>query len=325
MNQSNTMKKPSHAILYALMFGPFFSMFDSGLVNVGLPVIAKDFGTGMQAVQWVASVYLLTMSALLPILGSIADRLVRGRIYNLGFFTISIFTLLCGFAPDLPVLILFRTLQAIGGAMVMANGMAIATESYPPSERGKNLGMLASMPWPSEASPVPRSAASLSEPGAGARPSTSPSWSPSLPSLTTFFTIPKTKKGGADMPAFRYRGGDVARRSDLQLRLRFLGLGEAGHRVGPARISRYSFSWLRFRLSSLSSVARLSRVFDTSLFRSPVFSSSLGSSLISFATMYSPTVLVPFYLQGTLGAVADGWTLPFGLPRRDGHPLALVG
>ncbi len=53
MDESTTMKKPSHAILYALMFGPFFSMFDSGLVNVGLPVIAKDFGTGNGIVQLV--------------------------------------------------------------------------------------------------------------------------------------------------------------------------------------------------------------------------------------------------------------------------------
>ncbi|HUX39300.1 MAG TPA: MFS transporter, partial [Rectinemataceae bacterium] len=145
MSETVASRRPSHAILYALMFGPFFSMFDSGMVNVGLPVIARDFHASMQSVQWTASIYLLTMSALLPLFGSLADVWGRGRIYNAGFFTISIFTLLCGFAPSLPVLILFRALQALGGAMVMANGMAIATESYPASERGRNLGMLATM------------------------------------------------------------------------------------------------------------------------------------------------------------------------------------
>ena len=299
MNESTTMKKPSHAILYALMFGPFFSMFDSGLVNVGLPVIAKDFGAGMQAVQWVASVYLLTMSALLPILGSIADRLGRGRIYNLGFFTISIFTLLCGFAPDLPVLILFRALQAIGGAMVMANGMAIATESYPPSERGKNLGMLASM----------MAIGSIAGPSIGGIVIGAWGWRAAFyltfvvsfaAFATTFFTIPKTKKSGTDMPRFDIAGAMLLVVVIFSFVYGFSGLGGRSQSRTGAYIAILLF------VAALPALILVERrktkpVFDTSLFRSPVFSSSLGSSLISFATMYSPTVLVPFYLQGTLG------------------------
>jgi MFS family permease len=49
-----TTARPSRVILYALMFGPFFSMFDSGLVNVGLPVMARDFQASMLSVQWAA-------------------------------------------------------------------------------------------------------------------------------------------------------------------------------------------------------------------------------------------------------------------------------
>ncbi|MHB8830014.1 MAG: MFS transporter, partial [Syntrophales bacterium] len=130
----------SRLILYTVMIGAFMSMFDSGVVNVGLPVIAGQFGTDIAEVQWITSVYLLVMSALLPILGAVADHFGRRKIYNMGFFVISIFTLFCGFSTSLPMLIVMRILQAIGGAMVMANGMAIATENYPPSERGRNLG-----------------------------------------------------------------------------------------------------------------------------------------------------------------------------------------
>ncbi len=133
----------SKIILYTIMIGAFMSMFDSGVVNVGMPVIAKQFHVDMNAVQWIASIYLLVMSALLPVFGTVADYFGRRKIYNTGFFVISIFTLFCGFSINLPMLIIMRILQAVGGAMVMANGLAIATENYPPSQRGKNIGLLA--------------------------------------------------------------------------------------------------------------------------------------------------------------------------------------
>jgi EmrB/QacA subfamily drug resistance transporter len=292
-------KKPSHAILYALMFGPFFSMFDSGLVNVGLPVIARDFGAGMQAVQWVASAYLLTMSALLPILGSIADRVGRGRIYNLGFFTISIFTLLCGFAPSLPILILFRVLQAVGGAMVMANGMAIATESYPPSERGRNLGLLASM----------MAIGSVAGPSIGGLVMGAWGWRAAfyltfavsfIAFATTFFTIPKNRKIGAQMPRFDLLGSLLLVMSIFSFVFGFSGLGGRSGDRTSAYIALAVFV-LAFPTLLMVERRRPRPVLDTSLFKNAIFSSSLGASLISFATMYSPTVLVPFYLQGTLG------------------------
>jgi EmrB/QacA subfamily drug resistance transporter len=292
-------KKRSRAILYALMFGPFFSMFDSGLVNVGLPVIARGFGAGMQAVQWVASAYLLIMSALLPIFGSIADRVGRGRIYNLGFFTISFFTLLCGFAPSLPILILFRALQAVGGAMVMANGMAIATESYPPSERGRNLGMLASM----------MAIGSIAGPSIGGLVIGAWGWRAAfyltfavsfIAFATTFFTIPKNRKVGVQMPRFDLPGSFLLVISIFTFVYGFSGLGGKSGDKASAYIALAVFV---LAFPTLLAVERRKPrpVLDTSLFKNPIFSSSLGASLISFATMYSPTVLVPFYLQGTLG------------------------
>jgi multidrug resistance protein len=137
-------RRRNELILFTVMVGAFFSMFDSGIVNVVLPVIAKEFNKDINIIQWVASIYLLTMSALLPILGSIADSVGRRKIYNLGYFVISIFTLFCGLSTNFQMLLVMRVLQGIGGAMVMANGLAIVTENLPASERGKNIGILAS-------------------------------------------------------------------------------------------------------------------------------------------------------------------------------------
>jgi EmrB/QacA subfamily drug resistance transporter len=299
MNRTDmTSARPSRVILYALMFGPFFSMFDAGLVNVGLPVIARDFQASMLSVQWAASAYLLTMSALLPIFGSLADALGRGRIYNLGFFTISIFTLLCGFAPSLPLLILFRVLQAVGGAMVMANGMAIATESYPASERGRNLGMLASM----------MAIGSIAGPSVGGiviglwgwRASFYLTFAVSFAAFaTTYFAIPKNKKVRMEKQRFDIGGSLLL---VLTIFSFVYGFSALGGKSGNWLSAVLPLAVFAIAFPSLLAVERhRSRpVLEIGLFRNTTFSSSLAASLISFATMYSPTILVPFYLQGTL-------------------------
>ena len=299
MSEAAALRKPSHAILYALMFGPFFSMFDSGMVNVGLPVIARDFQAGMQAVQWTASIYLLTMSALLPLFGSLADAWGRGRIYNAGFFTISIFTLLCGFAPNLPILILFRALQALGGAMVMANGMAIATESYPASERGRNLGMLATM----------MAIGSIAGPSIGGVVIGAFGWRAAfyltfivsfVAFATTFFTIPRTRKEAKTRHPFDFVGAILLIVTIFAFVYGFSALGgrSASGTLALAALAVFAIS---FGLLFLVEKRNPRPVIDFGLFKNATFSSALAASLISFSTMYSPTVLVPFYLQGTLG------------------------
>lgn len=293
-----TEHKQSHAILYALMFGPFFSMFDAGLVNVGLPIIAKHFQQGMQSTQWVASAYLLTMSVFLPIFGSLADALGRGVIYNLGFLIISLFTILCGFAPNLLVLIIFRILQGIGGAMVMANGMAIATESYPASERGKNLGLLASV----------MAIGSIAGPSLGGLIIGYWGWRSSfyitaafsfVAFITTYIFIPRHRKHAAASYPF-----DIAGSLLLILTISSFIYGVSSIQKSPSSSMNALMSLMVF-IVSLPLLLLVEKnhkrpVFDTALFKNLTFSSALGASLISFTTMYSPTILVPFYLEGTL-------------------------
>ena len=318
---TNAVHKPSHAILYALMFGPFFSMFDSGLVNVGLPVMAHDLGVGMQAVQWTAAVYLLTMSALLPIFGSLADVWGRGRIYNLGFFTISVFTLLCGLAPDLPMLILFRALQAVGGAMVMANGMAIATESYPASERGRNIGLLATT----------FSIGSIAGPSIGGLVIGLWGWRMAffltffvsiVAFATTFFIIPKTRKTESVARRFDFAGSVLLVVSIFSL---VYGLSTLNGKSGVASMASLLVFALSFPILLLVERSKPQAVLDLGLFKSMTFNSALVSSFISFATMYSPTILVPFYLQGTLGLspqVSGLYLLAFPIAMAVLSPLA---
>src|SRR5262249_16182967 len=73
----------------------------------------------------------------------LADLIGRKLVFKGGFLVFTIGSLLCGFSDSVAQLILFRGLQGMGAAMIMANGPAIITAAFPPSERGKALGTLA--------------------------------------------------------------------------------------------------------------------------------------------------------------------------------------
>lgn len=292
-------RSQSNLILYTVMIGAFMSMFDSGVVNVGLPVMSKQFGVDMNSVQWITSIYLLVMSALLPILGTIADNFGRRKVYNLGFFVISIFTLLCGFSVNFPMLITMRILQAVGGAMVMANGMAIVTENYPPSVRGKNIGLLATT----------MAIGSIAGPPMGGLVIGLWGWQTvffltfvvSMAGfIASYFTIPRDKKTQHKQFIFDYLGSALLIIAIITFIYGFSNINT----LGWSNPLIYG-SILAFLISMIAFIGYereiLHPVMDLSLFKNWTFSSSIISSLISFITMYSPTVLIPFYFQRVLG------------------------
>jgi multidrug resistance protein len=271
------------------MIGAFMSMFDSGVVNVGLPVIARQFSTDMGSVQWIASIYLLIMSALLPILGTIADHFGRRRIYNLGYFVISIFTLACGFSVSLPMLIAMRILQGVGGAIVMANGMAIVTENYPPSERGRNIGLLATM----------MAIGSIAGPPLGGVAIGLWGWR-SVFYLTfvvsiagffmSYFTIPRDRRTAEAGYCFDVNGSLLLIASIVTFIYGFSNLSRMGWKNPMIWGSILVFA-VSFILLLIIEAQKTHPVVHIGLFGNWIFSSSIIASLLSFVTMYSPTIL----------------------------------
>ena len=108
-------KQKRSYILASVATGAFLSTFDGGVVNVGLPRMAAEFNVSLSMIQWIPSVYLLTMSALLLIFGTLADMFGRKRIYNGGFALVAIFSLLCIMTDNVYLLIFTRVLQGVGG------------------------------------------------------------------------------------------------------------------------------------------------------------------------------------------------------------------
>lgn len=128
-------------VMAAVAMGTFLGTVDSSIVNIALPTLVKDYNASFATVQWVVLVYLLTVTTLMMVVGRLADMFGKKYIYLAGFGVFTLGSALCGLAPGIYWLIGFRALQAIGAVMVVALGMAIVTEAFPPQERGKALGI----------------------------------------------------------------------------------------------------------------------------------------------------------------------------------------
>ena len=128
-------------VMVATGLGIFLGTIDASIVNVALPTMAKELDTTFAAVQWVVVAYLLTLATLTLSVGRLGDMLGKKRIYTTGFAVFTLGSVLCGLAPGIGWLIGSRVIQAGGAAMIFALGMAIITQAFPPSERGRALGI----------------------------------------------------------------------------------------------------------------------------------------------------------------------------------------
>jgi MFS family permease len=124
-------------ILVNVCVGQFIVGLDQRALLVALPTLTESFNTHLTTIQWTLLIYDLTLVGLVITLGRLGDLFGRRRIYTSGFLLFILGSALCGLSLQL---ILFRALQAIGGAMIVANGRAIASVSLPPQQRGKALG-----------------------------------------------------------------------------------------------------------------------------------------------------------------------------------------
>jgi EmrB/QacA subfamily drug resistance transporter len=108
---------------------------------VSLPTLAQVFHTHLSFIQWVLLVYDLSIIGLVLTLGRLGDLYGRRRIYVGGFLLFALSSFLCGLSQSSTQLIAFRIVQGVAGAMIVANGRAIASLVAPSSERGQALGL----------------------------------------------------------------------------------------------------------------------------------------------------------------------------------------
>jgi EmrB/QacA subfamily drug resistance transporter len=129
------------AALLVATLTAFLTPFMGASVNIALPSIGKEFATGAVLLGWIATSYLLAAAMFLVPFGRIADIYGRKKIFTYGIVIYAISSLLSAIAPSAMLLLWFRILQGIGGAMIFGTGIAILTSVFPAGERGKILGI----------------------------------------------------------------------------------------------------------------------------------------------------------------------------------------
>lgn len=122
------------AVVVAL--AAFMEVLDTSIANVALPYMAGNLGASNDQSTWVLTSYLVSNAIILPMTGWLAGALGRKRFFMscLGIFTLS--SLLCGFAPSLGFLLLFRIMQGAGGGGLQPMAQAILADTFPPEKRG---------------------------------------------------------------------------------------------------------------------------------------------------------------------------------------------
>jgi DHA2 family multidrug resistance protein len=122
------------AVVVAL--AAFMEVLDTSIANVALPYMAGNLGASNDQSTWVLTSYLVSNAIILPISGWLAGAIGRKRFFMacLGVFTVS--SLLCGIAPSLGFLLLFRVMQGAGGGGLQPMAQAILADTFPPQQRG---------------------------------------------------------------------------------------------------------------------------------------------------------------------------------------------
>ena len=122
-------------VVLATVLGSGVAFLDGSVVNVALPAIGRDLHATIGALQWVLDSYLLTMSALLLLGGSLGDLYGRRLVYVIGLVGFTAASILCGLAPSASALIAARAVQGIGGALLVPGSLAILSATFRPEDR----------------------------------------------------------------------------------------------------------------------------------------------------------------------------------------------
>jgi EmrB/QacA subfamily drug resistance transporter len=127
-------------VLAVTVLGSGIAFLEATVVNVAVPEIGRDLGATTGDIQWILNGYLLTLSSLILLGGSLGDRMGRRLIFNVGIVWFTVASALCALAPSPEVLIAARVLQGIGGALLTPGSLAIIEATFHPDDRARAIG-----------------------------------------------------------------------------------------------------------------------------------------------------------------------------------------
>jgi EmrB/QacA subfamily drug resistance transporter len=127
-------------IMTSTIMASAMAFIDATALNVVLPSIQQSLHASGTDLFWILNAYLLMLSALMLVGGSLGDKLGRKKIFIIGIFIFIAGSAACGIAPNVLLLIVFRVIQGIGGALMIPGSLSLISTSIHEKERGKAIG-----------------------------------------------------------------------------------------------------------------------------------------------------------------------------------------
>ena len=286
----------------------FMAVLDGNVVNIALPTITTYFGVDVTYSQWVVTAYLVTLTSLLLIFGRVSEYVGRGRMFILGFVVFTLGSLACGLAPGLPLLILFRVVQATGAAMLFSISSAIIYQLYPRGEQGKSMGYVGATV----------AIGSIAGPVLGGFLVDTLGWQ--------YIFLINVPIGAVLIPvAMRYFGSDGPARKDIRMDwtgavtmvifmvslMLALSSIAADLAVTP-QVAVYTAIFLASFIFFILTERRVSNpLLDLSIFRVPAFCLPVLATALYFIALFMVNILGPFYFEGVLNLLPSQVGLVF--------------
>jgi EmrB/QacA subfamily drug resistance transporter len=131
---------PGRWLLAVAVLGSGIAFLDATVVNVALPDIGRDLHASTSTLQWILNGYTLTLAALILLGGSLGDRYGRRRVFMAGTGLFTIASLFCAVAPNAELLVVFRLVQGVGGALLTPGSLAMVESGFRPADRARAIG-----------------------------------------------------------------------------------------------------------------------------------------------------------------------------------------
>lgn len=288
-------QKPSHRwwVLAAIGVGTFMSALDGSVVNTVLPVLGQSLHTGVAGIEWVTTIYLLVISALLLGVGRAGDMRGHKPMYVGGFVIFVIGSALSGLSTSATMLVAMRALQGIGAAMLFANGPAILTKTFPASERGKALGAQAMFTY----------LGLTAGPSLGGWLANALGWravfyiNVPVGAIGTALSLRAIPRDRPEAPGERFdiRGAALFTAGLIAL-LIAMDQGETWGWTSTLTLTLIAAAVIVLGIFVAVERRRKNPMLDLTLFRSRVFSASSVSALLNYICVYAVLFVLPFLL-----------------------------
>lgn len=285
------------SILIVVLVGSFMTTMDISIVNVALPNMSTMFKVDIDTIQWVVTSYLIVISTLVLMFGRIADIKGKKIIYQNGFLVFCAGSLLCVFSGSIYILILSRVIQGIGASMMMSCNFGIITMSFPENERGRAVGILATIV----------AIGTMTGPPLGGFLVSMFNWK-AIFLVNIPIGIIAYMSGVKILPKEEFKTLDSS--LDIKGEILFAGIIiplflalENGERFGWGNlliILSFLISMICIILFSFTEIHSKSPMLDFNLFKNKTFTTGIICAFISYFVIYFTNIIHPFYLQHIL-------------------------